>query len=343
VHVLLEAALVASFAGFPGLDCGSAPAAPPAPEPHASTEVAEHGDAGKAAEPGQRDHGTKHADSARTYGLPFVRDADTEVPEERARGFLRELTRDNGAFVRSHDAKFFKAFADSQKPRATVVACSDSRVQSPAFDATPENDLFTIRNIGNQLTTAEGSVDYGVGHLKTPVLLILGHSGCGAIKAAMGDFSQQPEAVRRELETIDVSSLPGDKPSGASGSAARGPGGDKPLRAEKRAGEKGRAPDTQAWIDAVVANVHHQILGALASFSEQVAARDLIVIGAIYDFRNDMRQGAGKVNVVNVNGHTDPIKISAFLRAIDDRSSGATGPTTTPPPSTASPGAVAKH
>ena len=75
-------------------------------------------------------------------------------------------------------------------------------MQSPAFDARPENDLFTIRNIGNQLATAEGSIEYGVGTSRPPMLVILGHSGCGAVKAAMGDFSQQPPAIRHEIETI---------------------------------------------------------------------------------------------------------------------------------------------
>ena len=48
----------------------------------------------------------------------------------------------------------------------------------------PDNDLFMVRNIGNQMATAEGSVEYGVRHLHTPLLLIIGHAACGAIKAA---------------------------------------------------------------------------------------------------------------------------------------------------------------
>jgi carbonic anhydrase len=265
-----------------------------------SGETAEPPDTGKAAAP-ELEARPKHGDPNRSYSLPFVRDPTTEHPEDRAHGFLRELTRDNAAFAKSHDARFFKPFVDEQKPRATVIACSDSRVQSPAFDATPENDLFTIRNIGNQLTTAEGSVDYGIEHLMTPVLLIVGHSGCGAVKAAMGDFSREPETIRHELQTLQVAPAASEKTATARGR------------------DKSRPVEGQAWIDAVIANVHHQVAAALASYSERVAARDLMVVGAVYDFRNDMRQGFGKLNIVDVNGHGGAAQITAFLRAIDDR------------------------
>ncbi|HKQ67698.1 MAG TPA: carbonic anhydrase, partial [Polyangiaceae bacterium] len=281
------------------------------PAAAASAEPPAHAAAAPVGSESAHDKAPKKADPNRSYTLPFVRDPDTEDPSDRARAFLRDVTRDNASFMRSHDAKFFKPFADAQKPRATVVACSDSRVQSPAFDASPENDLFTIRNIGNQLATAEGSVEYGVEHLKTPVLLIVGHSGCGAVKAAMGDFSSQPGPVRRELATIDLSPL-----------AAKGDGkkdGKEGRPSEKREAEKGRGSDTVAWMEAVVVNVHHQVAAALERYAERVAIHDLVVVGAVYDFRNDTRLGFGSFNIVNVNGHTDAAKIGAFTKALDER------------------------
>ena len=53
-------------------------------------------------------------------------------------------------------------------------------------------------------------------------------------------------------------------------------------------------------------------------FADRVTERELIVVGAVYDFRNDMKQGYGSLNIVNVNGHTEPAKIAAFVKAIDD-------------------------
>ena len=42
----------------------------------------------------------------------------------------------------------------------------------------------------------------------------------------------------------------------------------------------------------------------------------MIVVGAVYDLRNEMKRGNGSVNIVNVNGHTEPAKIAAFLKAL---------------------------
>ena len=79
-----------------------------------------------------------------------------------------------------------RALATSQRPWATVLTCSDSRVSpSWVFDTTP-GDLFVIRNAGNSaFDEAMASVEYGISVLKTPLLMVMGHSGCGAVTAAM--------------------------------------------------------------------------------------------------------------------------------------------------------------
>ena len=71
-----------------------------------------------------------------------------------------------------------------QHPFATVIACSDSRVPvEHLFDA-GIGDIFTIRVAGNVCDTDEiGSIEYGVVHLQTPILVVLGHSSCGAVTA----------------------------------------------------------------------------------------------------------------------------------------------------------------
>ncbi len=79
-----------------------------------------------------------------------------------------------------------RALATIQRPWATVLTCSDSRVSpSWVFDTTP-GDLFVIRNAGNAaFTEAIASIEYGVSVLKTPLVMVMGHSGCGAVTAAM--------------------------------------------------------------------------------------------------------------------------------------------------------------
>ena len=88
-----------------------------------------------------------------------------------ARAILKEISADDSAYVAAHNAAFFQELAKGQHPRATVVTCSDSRVQTNTLDKTPESDLFVVRNIGNQLATAKGSVQYGVNHLASSLLI----------------------------------------------------------------------------------------------------------------------------------------------------------------------------
>ena len=193
-----------------------------------------------------------------------------------AQAFIKEIQSENAAYIGAHKATFFQELAKGQHPRATVVTCSDSRVHTNTLDKTPEGDLFMVRDIGNQIETARGSVEYGVNHLASSLLLIIGHSSCGAIKAASGDYSSLEPAIKRELDTIKIS--------------------------------KGVAN-----IDGVKTNVNNQVADAVKEYADKVKEGHLLVIGAVYDFADDMKQGAGKLNVINVNGETDAAKVQAAL------------------------------
>jgi carbonic anhydrase len=73
-----------------------------------------------------------------------------------------------------------------QSPFAVVVCCSDSRVPPEiVFDQTL-GQLFVVRTAGQVIDeAARGSIVYGVDYLQAPLLLVLGHSGCGAVEAAL--------------------------------------------------------------------------------------------------------------------------------------------------------------
>lgn len=76
--------------------------------------------------------------------------------------------------------------AHGQKPFATVLTCSDSRVPPELLFGASLGDLFVIRTAGNVVGAFEaGSVEYGAEHLGTPVVLVLGHTQCGAVAAAL--------------------------------------------------------------------------------------------------------------------------------------------------------------
>jgi carbonic anhydrase len=106
---------------------------------------------------------------------------------------LRILREGNARYAGHHaehphaDAKRLRETADEgQHPIATVIACSDSRCPVELLFDAGVGDLFVVRVAGNVCDTDEtGSVEYGVGHLQTPLLVVLGHSRCGAVTAVV--------------------------------------------------------------------------------------------------------------------------------------------------------------
>ncbi|MBZ0108519.1 MAG: carbonic anhydrase [Candidatus Scalindua rubra] len=73
---------------------------------------------------------------------------------------------------------------DGQHPFATVIACSDSRVPVEILFDQGVGDIFVIKVAGNVCNTDEiGSIEYGIDHLETPVMVVLGHTHCGACTA----------------------------------------------------------------------------------------------------------------------------------------------------------------
>ncbi len=212
---------------------------------------------------------------AAAFAMPMVVHASSEHAHGDvavAQAFIKEIQADQSTYAAAKGAAFFQELSKGQKPRATVVTCSDSRVHTNMLDKTPEGDLFMVRNIGNQMVTAKGSVQYGVNHLASSLLIFIGHSSCGAIKAAGGDYSTLEDPIKKELDTINI--------------------------------KKGSAN-----IDGVKTNVNNQVAAALKEWGAQVKAGQLLVVGAVYDFSDDMKQGAGKLNIININGETDPAKL----------------------------------
>ena len=86
-----------------------------------------------------------------------------------------------------------EALARGQKPWAAVLGCADSRVPPEwLFDLGP-GQLFDVRSAGNTpFAAGVASLEYAVAELSVPLILVLGHSGCGAVTAAMGDGPLTP-------------------------------------------------------------------------------------------------------------------------------------------------------
>lgn len=95
-----------------------------------------------------------------------------------------------------------EALAESQRPFAIILCCSDSRVAPEIIFDQRLGNLFVVRNAGNVVDeTVLGSMEYAVEHLGTPLIVVLAHSSCGAVTAACGD-GELPPAIRSIADRI---------------------------------------------------------------------------------------------------------------------------------------------
>ena len=93
----------------------------------------------------------------------------------------------NKKYIEIVDKRRLKATADNgQQPFAIVVCCSDSRVIPEQIFGAEIGDIFVIRVAGNVLDRHQlGSIEYAAGHLDCNHIIVLGHTGCGAVTAAL--------------------------------------------------------------------------------------------------------------------------------------------------------------
>lgn len=96
--------------------------------------------------------------------------------------------------------------AKGQAPFAAYVTCSDSRVSPEILFGRGLGELFIIRNAGNTVdTVALGSIEYAVAELGVPLIVVMGHEACGAVKAAkavVDDNATFPGSIGRMIEPI---------------------------------------------------------------------------------------------------------------------------------------------
>lgn len=187
----------------PASGTASAPAKP-------ATPTDGHGHAGG------HDHGHGHG-AARTAAVrvPAAELALTLLQEGNQR-FTRQQTQGP-----NRDASRLKATQNDQQPFATILTCSDSRVSPEILFDRGIGELFVIRVAGNVCDVDEaGTIEYGTGHLGTPLVVVLGHDKCGAVKAVctgaevhgnipglVDNIIPAYEAVRADQPTLEGKAL----------------------------------------------------------------------------------------------------------------------------------------
>jgi carbonic anhydrase len=196
--------------------------------------------------------GTAQAQPARAVETPDA--AVTRLLEGNARyvaGKMNERDFSSGRAAR----------AQGQAPFAAVLGCADSRVAPElAFDQGP-GELFVVRVAGNFMTPdGLGSLEFGVAVLGTKVIMVLGHTSCGAVNATVAAL-QKGNDLPGHIGDLVRAMKPGIEP------VLKQPGDDLYQR-------------------AVVANVRsnvQRLQEAKPILADMVAAGKLRVVGAVYD------------------------------------------------------------
>ncbi|MFC7297300.1 carbonic anhydrase [Herminiimonas aquatilis] len=118
---------------------------------------------------------------------------------EGNRRFVADIRNDDNTSTRARR----KEVADGQEPFAIILGCSDSRVPAEMVFDQGLGDLFVIRVAGNIVAPSQvGSVEFAAAQFKTKLVVVLGHSKCGAIVATLEELKRPTENQSRNLKSI---------------------------------------------------------------------------------------------------------------------------------------------
>ena len=185
-------------------------------------------------------------------------------------GVLADLRAGNERFVSSRSTSYdwlaqAERTAGGQYPKAIILSCLDSRVPVEVVFDQGIGDIFVGRVAGNIEDVDQlGSMQFGTKVAGARLIVVLGHTECGAVKGAidraeLGNLTALLESIDAAIATVPTGGL-------------------------------GRTSKDGAYVDrAVEANVRHTVRDILAQstvLSDLVAAGDLRVVGAAYDLRS---------------------------------------------------------
>ncbi len=125
---------------------------------------------------------------------------------------IKMLQQGNNRFVtgetihpHANSARIIQAGRENQGDHAyaTVITCSDSRVPVELIFDAGIMDIFVIRVAGNVIDVDEaGSIEYGLAHVNTPVLVVLGHTQCGAVTAVAQELTGHGHPLERNIPAL---------------------------------------------------------------------------------------------------------------------------------------------
>lgn len=200
------------------------------------------------------------------YKHPLI-DRDKMTPKEA----LDILIEGNQRFINNYSSdKDFQSLVqitkDKQHPFASILSCSDSRAPTELLFDQALGDIFSVRLAGNIASDkAIGSLEFSSKYLGSKLIVVMGHTSCGAVKAACDDFKDGHIG-----EIINLI-----KPS---------------IRHEKTIATDARNSKNAVFVEKVnELNVRHQIDTIIRQsdiVDDMIANKQIAIVGAIYDLAN---------------------------------------------------------
>ena len=196
------------------------------------------------------------------YTHPLL-DRDKITPREALEILVEGNRRFSDNVTANRDVRqLLQITKDKQHPFASVLSCSDSRAPVEMLFDQALGDIFSVRLAGNIATNyAIASLEFGTKYLGSKLIVVLGHSSCGAIKAACDDFKDGH--ITQLIELI--------KPAVVM------------EKTESQARNSGNADFVMKVCELNIRHQMHQIVYESEIIQKQLEARSIGIVGASYD------------------------------------------------------------
>ncbi|MBU3644122.1 MAG: carbonic anhydrase [Candidatus Methylopumilus sp.] len=196
------------------------------------------------------------------YTHPLL-DRDKITPREALEILVEGNRRFSDNVTANRDVRqLLQITKDKQHPFASVLSCSDSRAPVEMLFDQALGDIFSVRLAGNIATNyAIASLEFGTKYLGSKLIVVLGHSSCGAIKAACDDFKDGH--ITQLIELI--------KPAVVM------------EKTESQTRNSGNADFVMKVCELNIRHQMHQIVYESEIIQKQLEARSIGIVGASYD------------------------------------------------------------
>jgi carbonic anhydrase len=218
-------------------------------------------------------------------GLPFAQSFG-QGPAISADAALKALKEGNQRYVEAKQThpnagkdRRTATTVNGQAPFASILSCSDSRVPVEIIFDQGIGDLFVVRVAGNQANVIEtASLEFGTAHLGTPLILVMGHTHCGAVVAAIQTVENKADAPALLKSIVPAVAQAKQNEPGSSGEAL-----------------------VKAATEANVWQAIADLFKSSPTISEKVKAGKLKIQGAVYNIET------GKVNWIGPHPKQDEL------------------------------------